>query len=261
MTNTELKYYEKLKQKKFRDLEDKFLIEGVHLIEEYLDSEIYKNEPGEIFVREGFINDDLINRIRSQKPAVKLITLEERIFNKLSETVSPQGIIGVVNKPAGRYQTDFSKSNQSLVVALDNINDPGNLGTILRTCYWFGVNEVIISKNSADIYNSKVIRSSQGAIFHLPIHDELDLNTELVEYFKNGFAVYLSDAKARNDEVRVKTGKKIVLVFGNEANGISKEILADKNYSIVKVKGYSNCESLNVAVTAGIVLNEFRRAD
>ncbi|MDQ3021905.1 MAG: RNA methyltransferase [Bacteroidota bacterium] len=260
MTNNELKYFEKLKQKKYRDLENKFLIEGVHLIEECLDSKMYSNELEKIFIREDFVNEDLITGIKDRKAAIELIPLDEKIFNNLSETVNSQGIIGVVNKSVRKLQNDNLKSNQILLVALDNINDPGNLGTILRTCYWFGVHEVAISDNSADIYNSKVIRSSQGAIFNLIIQEKLNLEYELDKYFNNNFAVYLSDANANNtlSNLVVNVEKKIVLVFGNEANGISKEILANKNYSGIRVKGFSNCESLNVAVTAGIVLYEFK---
>jgi RNA methyltransferase, TrmH family len=259
LTNNELKYFEKLKQKKYRDLENKFLIEGAHLVEECIKSGIYRDNLEIIFIREDFNENDLISYIRKTLSDTRIIQLEERRFNKLSETVNSQGIIGVVNKPHNKNKIDFSNSGL-LVVSLDNINDPGNLGTILRTCHWFGADEVLISKDSADIYNSKVIRSSQGAIFNLIIRNEINLEKELDKYSKNGFVIYLSDAKAdsSSDELIFPEKKNTIIVFGNEANGISKEILTDKNYLKIKIRGFSKCESLNVAVAAGIILDRFR---
>lgn len=259
MTNNDLKYYEKLKLKKYRDIENKFLIEGSHLIEECFGSEIYKNQIEKVIIRKDFEDNSLIQKITKNYSGFEIITLEERKFKKLSETVSPQGIIGIINKPLINHEIDFSLSNL-LIVSLDSINDPGNLGTILRTCYWYGVNEVLISKNSSDVYNSKVLRSSQGAVFYLSIRNELDLEKEIMYYNKNNCCIYISDTKAglTLNELKLKSGENILVVFGNEANGIKEEIMLNKNYTGIKIKGFSDCESLNVAVSAGIILNKFK---
>lgn len=259
MTNNDLKYYGKLKYKKYRDIENKFLIEGIHLVEECLNSELYKKQIDKIIIRSNFGDKSFLQKFKSNNRGIDIIELEEGKFNKLSETINSQGIIGIIRKSEVNYINDFSLSNQ-LVVSLDKINDPGNLGTILRTCYWFGVNEVLVSKNSSDIFNSKVLRSSQGAVFYLSIREELNLESELTNYFKNNFRIYVSDSKTNLtiDNINHKSGENILVVFGNEANGISQEILLNKNYTGIKIKEYSGCESLNVAVAAGIILNKFK---
>lgn len=259
MTNNEIKYFEKLRQKKYRESENKFLIEGIHLIEECLQSELFRNQLEKIIVRDDFNAKSLNTIFINHNCFPELYTIDERTFSKLTETVNSQGVIGIVNKPILNYDIDISKSGL-VIVALDNLNDPGNLGTILRTCYWFGVDEVLLSKNSVEIYNSKVIRASQGAIFNLNIKSELDLEIELGKYSGNGMSVYLSDNKAKSvPEIFKNTVKKnIVVVFGNEANGISANILNCKDYQKFGIKGFTKCESLNVSVAVGIVLNEIK---
>ena len=103
-----------------------------------------------------------------------MLYCSEKNFDKISDTVNPQGIIAVVKKPEHASRMHNSEKNK-LIIALDNINDPGNLGTIIRSCYWFNVDKILISRNSVDLYNSKVIRASQGAIFHTDITNEGDL--------------------------------------------------------------------------------------
>lgn len=258
MTKAELKYYEKLKQKKYRDSERKFLIEGIHLVEECIKSEKFKNNIEKIFIDKNFTEVLSFQNSGNKHQFTKIVRLDEKDFNKLTETVNSQGIIGVVNKLSPVKNID--SNGLALTVALDNINDPGNLGTIIRTCYWFGVTEVLISRNSSDLYNSKVIRSSQGSIFHLNIRNELNIENELEEYFKKGFCILLSEANGKIPSADLKNfgERNTVIVFGNEANGISKSILRNPDYHSVAVKGFTQCESLNVAVAAGIILNDLK---
>lgn len=259
MTNNEIKYYEKLRQKKYRESENKFLIEGIHLVEECLQSALFRNQLEKIIVRNDFDTKSLNKIFHKHNSFPELYTADERAFSKLTETVNSQGVIGIVSRPMLNYNIDFSKTGL-LIVALDNLNDPGNLGTILRTCYWFGVDEVLLSKNSVEIYNSKVIRSSQGAIFNLNIRSDLDLEIELSEYRRNQMSVFLSDSNSESLQgIFMNTVKKnIVVVFGNEANGISANILNCKDYQKFGIDRFTKCESLNVSVAAGIVLNEIK---
>ena len=259
MTNNEVKYYEKLKQKKYRDLENKFLIEGIHLIEECLKSGSSGNKIEKIFIRNDFENDSINKILRDHNYNKALVRLEKKTFRKLSETVNSQGIIGAVNMTFPDFKIDFSKS-ELVVVALDSINDPGNLGTIIRTCHWFGVNEILISKNSADIYNSKTIRASQGALFSQKIRNELDLKSVLEEYHQNGLKIFLSvvNSECSLDVIKKYANGNMVIVFGNEANGISSNIINCERYDSFTIKGFSQCESLNVSVAAGIALNKIR---
>lgn len=252
------KYYEKLKQKKYRREEKKFLIEGDNLVFECLGSDRYKDSIEAVFVRRDFENGKLLKKIYAEIPEVRVEDLNESVFNKLSETVSPQGIIACVrNVETPECNNSF---NSDLIIALDNINDPGNLGTIVRTCYWFGVNEIILGNDCVDHLNPKVIRASQGAVFHTDIYRAEDLKESLMEIRSKDRPVYLMDVDADMNISDLRSGslKKCVLVFGNESNGISKEIISEKNFKCMKIKGYSNCESLNVAVSAGIAIYEFR---
>jgi len=263
LTNSELKYYEKLKHKKYRDEENKFLIEGVHIIEECLKSEHYSDHIEKFFLRIDFKDEELIKKINTETPDIEITFLENKKFNKLSETENSQGVIASVNKILNNASVKSKIPNlkSKIFTALDRISDPGNLGTIIRTCHWFGINDILISENSADIYNSKVIRSSQGALLHVNVRNETNLVEELKELHKNNFEVIITDLQADKylSEYKFETKKNYVLVFGSEANGISNEILDNKNYHKIKIKGYSDCESLNVAVSSGIVINEVRK--
>jgi TrmH family RNA methyltransferase len=260
-TLNDVKYYAKLKLKKYRDREGKFLIEGIHLIEECLKSEKYRNNLEKIFVREDFQNDKAFEIIRSYNHIADIEIIDEIKFSKITETVTSQGLIGVVSKLSGEISKVTSEETSIIKVVLDSINDPGNLGTILRNCHWFGADEVIVGINSADIYNSKVLRSSQGAVFNLNISNETEIENELVNLKAKGFEIIITDLKAENylSEFTIEKNKKFALVFGNEASGISENITVNKNYKHLKIKGFSDCESLNVSVTSGIFLYTFRK--
>mgnify|MGYP002622869973 CR=1 FL=1 len=253
MTRAELKYYISLHQKKYRDKENKFLIEGIHLIEEILKSKFYSNNLETVFVSGEFDDKDLLSKLAKNNIPFEIINNKE--IEKLSETKTPQGIVGVVNKI-----TSSKPKGSSLIVALDMINDPGNIGTIIRTCYWFNVDELILSKGSADIFNSKVIRSSQGAVFNLSITTGIDLVDYLNKQHRNGFKVYLTTLNTSQTTTEtVFTGNdKFIFVFGNESTGISKSILENPDFHSIKIPPYSECESLNVGISVGIILNEFR---
>jgi TrmH family RNA methyltransferase len=252
ITKAEGKYYASLKQKKYRDLEKKFIIEGTHLIEEVLTSEYYNKNLDKVFIRNDYTDDAILKKL--SKAGVPVFSIESKTFDKIADTITPQGIFGIV-----KYLETAPKASQgSLIIAFDEINDPGNLGTILRTAYWFGVKGAALSKNSVDIYNPKVIRSSQGGSFNILAETNLDLHTYLTSKQKDGWTVLLTDLSAEENisEMDLKTGGKYVVVFGSEANGISKEILDDPGFRRVKIRGHSDCESLNVGVSVGIVLNE-----
>lgn len=259
MTNAELKYFSKLRQKKFRDQENKFLIEGENIIAECLRSDIYKKNLKIVFIRENYINEKLTDLIQNSRSRIEIISLSERNFSQLSETINPQGIIGVV----GKHENEFTdqKLSGNIIVALDSVNDPGNLGTIIRTCHWLGIKDLITGSGSVEIFNSKVLRSSQGSLFYLNIIEGIDLVNDLEHYHRSGYKIILTvlNSQIYLDEYKISNEDKYIIVFGNEANGISRNILANTNYETIKIRGYSDCESLNLSVSAGIVLNTFRK--
>ena len=256
MTNKELKYYENLKRKIFRDSEGYFLIEGVHLIEECLNSKYYNESLKKLILQKGFSNKELLEKINSKIRNIDTAYLDKNKFKKLTDTENSQGIIGIVEKT----KPIVKAGNKKLIVALENLNDPGNLGTILRTCFWFNVDEILISRNSVELFNSKVIRATQGALFNLIIHEEQNLANELRKLYGKGFEIYLTDSEGKFElsEMNFKKKNNFVFVFGNEANGISKELKQNKNFNTLRIKRNTNCESLNVGVSVGIILNSVR---
>jgi len=246
ISQSELKYYSSLLVKKFRNKENQFIVEGSKIVEEGLLSD-YICEV--IFVTPAFIDShqEIIERTKTKK-LVKLKSLE---FQKLSDTRSPQGIAAVFNK--NYPKKDINEVKENFIVLIDNISDPGNLGTILRTCDWFGINTVLISNQSVEYLNPKVIRSSMGSIFHLNIYEEFDL-TKLEEMKKRGYKIICSDLRGKNINDFQFQNKSIV-VFSNESFGPSEIIksLADEFVTIPK---QGKAESLNVSSAAAIILSK-----
>ncbi|MBM4158602.1 MAG: RNA methyltransferase [Ignavibacteria bacterium] len=254
MTNKELKLYSSLKLKKYRETENLFLIEGEHLVEECLKSIKYKNLLIKLLIEKGR-KFSFLNKYKELTGKTETEEIETTKFRKISETKNSQGIAGILQMPE---KVKFSKGK--LIVALDNINDPGNLGTILRTCHWFGTDTVLISENSVDIYNSKVLRASQGSVFHIDIITDINLNKTLFDLYKDNYDIYLTTLETTYflDDIKFEADKKTVFVFGNEATGISKDLINNKIYKQIKIKGYSTCESLNIGISTGILLHTFR---
>lgn len=262
LTVQDIKLFEKLKQKKYRNREKKFLIEGMNLIEECIKSDYYKNKMEKIILREDAGSKSSENRLREIGYFRNVHTLDESRFKKISETVASQGIIGIVDMTESSIAETEISDKDRLIIVLENISDPGNLGTIIRNCYWFSVDKIIISKNSADIFNSKVIRSTQGALFHSKIKTDADIEAELEYLNRKNVSIFLTDLKAEKycHEYDFSKFNKSAFVFGNESSGLSEKIIENKNYHKLKIKGFSSCESLNVAVSSGIILNEYKKS-
>ncbi len=252
LSQTKLKEIAKLLQKKNREEKNKFIIEGNHLVFEALNSNW---NVVEIFLRENIKCDEIINIATRKNIVCKIIS--EKFLEKISETNTSQGIIAIVEK-----KSFFRKEilNSNLIVALDEISDPGNLGTIIRTCDWFDVNSILISKNSCELFNSKVIRSTQGSLFHTKIFDDINLKDEILQLKKNGFKIFSTSSYAQKKLYKMKFPQKSVFVFGNESNGISKNIesICDENFSIPK---FGKGESLNVGISCGIILSHFKNVN
>lgn len=259
MTKNKLKYYSFLKMKKHRDEEKKFLIEGIHLVQECTKSELYKNKILKII-----LDSDKKKQLKEQKIFDMIDNYDYEFvnsvdFKKLSDTVNSQGIIAVIEKvESNNLYSDLNKSKM-LIAGLENINDPGNLGSIIRTCHWFNVDLLIISSDSADIYNSKVLRASQGSVFHINIINELNLFEYSDKLAEKGYSLYVSTPYCNDSINELCIGNdKNVIIFGNESTGVSNQFLESKKFIKIKIDGYSNCESLNVSISAGIIINKFR---
>ncbi|MCI8482553.1 MAG: RNA methyltransferase [Clostridia bacterium] len=217
--NEIIKKIRKLKEKKYREQEKKYLIEGMKLIEEAVEE---KASIDTIVVCEDCVENHTIEqKLLYEIAKYNCIYVAEKVFDVMTEVNNPQGILAVVNKENNEEKIDY---NDDMIVVLDGIQDPGNLGTILRTIDSVGLKQVILSEKTADAYNPKVVRSTMGAIFRVNIIVSHDMIKTLKEMKKHKFKILATSLETKNSIYDVDYNKK-VLVIGNEANGISKEVL------------------------------------
>lgn len=248
ISRNELKYYSSLSQKKFRESELKFLVEGLKNVEEGLNSH-FNCEIILSTYEFAEQHQNIINQAKKKKIRIEIIRSQD--FIRISETKSPQGIAAVFKYAKLNFYPEKTESN--ILVYLDNISDPGNLGTIIRTCDWFGINEILISKYSVDYLNPKAIRASMGSIFHLYIFEELDTEV-LIDLQNRNYKIICSDLDGKN-LFDYRFPEKIVLAFSNESAGPSEAVkkIAD---DVITIPRIGNAESLNVAIASGIILSK-----
>ncbi len=260
LTNEKIKEIKKLYDKKYRIQNKQYIIEGIKIIQEaflqkqsfvtiVICEEIYRNVN---------IDKSVVSKVLNENEE-KILYVDNKVFNSVCDTKTPQGIIAVLEMKTNNLLC-VTNSNNENVLFLDNIQDAGNMGTILRSARAFGFDTVILNKGCIDIYNPKVIRATMGNIFMLHILQLQDEGKEmLLNLKKNGYTVYATTLENSIDiyDVIVYNNKK-VLVVGNEANGIQQEILklSDVNISIPML---NNTESLNVGVATSIVMSEIQR--
>lgn len=255
LSKNEIKYLHSLSQKKVRQTEKKFILEGWRALKEALNSSFQIEL---VAVLPQFLeNPDYaktISEIEERKILVKELT--ELELKKIADTVHSQGIIALTHQRASSLDHSLLRRS-SLIVVVDSISDPGNLGSIIRSADWFGVDAVLLGKGCVELYNEKVVRSTVGSIFHLPIIEGVDLQQALPELKKNDFWVMAASADGKESYILAKAKAKNVLVFGNEAHGVSREIrgMAD---TVVKIPKFGHAESLNVGVASGILLAHLR---
>jgi len=240
LVKQKLKYIQTLGQKKFREQEGLFLAEGPKLVKELLEADPAAVK--EVFALEEWIND---NRSLLIKTAVTAITVQE--LERLSQLTTPNRVLAIVQQ----YDTGkIHPANNTLTLALDTIQDPGNLGTIIRIADWYGISQIICSPDSAECYNPKVVQSTMGSIARVKVH-----YTDLEEWLavQEGVHIYAA-ALLGKDVTTMDKIKEGIIVIGKESKVISPaiEALEDTKINIPK-KG--NEESLNAAVATGIILS------
>lgn len=250
--NEIVKNIRKLKEKKYRDLENAYIVEGIKLVKEAIAE---KTKIKQIVMCENFAdNSDLDKDTLYEIAKHNLIYVTEKVFNLITDVKTPQGIIAVIEKNNANTQIDYS---QDIIIALDDLQDPGNLGTILRTVDSANLNQIILSKNSADPYNPKVVRSTMGGIFRVNIIETENLQETLKNLQEKKFRIMVTSLDTNNSIYDVNYTKKVI-VIGNEANGVSKAIqdMADEK---VKIPMLGKTESLNASVATGIMIYEYVR--
>ena len=221
-----------------------FFIEGKKFIDEIpADWEIVS-----MLYSESFANKENI----SAKKGIEI--LRDSRFNQISGTKTPQGIMAVCEKKTYGRERCFIKKDALLVFA-EEINDPGNLGTIIRTARACGANGVFLSAGSADVYNPKVLRASAGSFFHVPVFENENINDFAADCIKNGVALVAAHANGRLYPHEIDLKKSAALVFGNEARGLSEEAIKVADFS-VKIPMPGGAESLNVSAACAVFLYE-----
>ena len=237
LTKSQIKLITSLKQKKFRTQHQLFVVEGIKVVQEFLNSDY---EMDAIFAV-----DDHFSQYNE-----KFTKVDSKELAKISGFSTPNKVLATFKIPSS-----FAVNWSALVVALDDINDPGNLGTIIRLCDWFGIENLVCSEATVDCYNPKVVQASMGShtrvnISYINLKNNLPTASNCMGTFMDGESIY--------EQNLPKTG---VIVLGNEANGISEEIeaLMQTRLSIPRFGSIKQTESLNVANAAAIILSEFKR--
>jgi TrmH family RNA methyltransferase len=237
ISKNQIKFINSLSLKKNRVKAQLFVAEGEKIVNELLNS---KFEIEHIYATKQFL---VINS--SKKSALTVVSNEE--LSRISNLTSPNNVLAIV-----KISQKESEKSGGIKLVLDDVNDPGNLGTIIRICDWFGVTQLICSNSTVDCYNPKVVQSAMGSVFRLDIK-YLDLATYLANIDTPVYGAYMNGVDVKGQELP----KQAHLIMGNEANGISESIskYITNKVSIKNIGG--NTESLNVAVATSILLHEF----
>ena len=234
INNDKVKYWIKLQEKKFRDQEGLFIVEGDHLVNEAIKHGL---------VKEIISLDDFQNSITTYK-------VTKEIMKKISKQQSVSRICAVCFKIK-------EKEVGNKIICLDNIQDPGNLGTIIRSAVAFNIDTIILNDKSVDLYNDKVIRSCEGMIFNVNVI-RTNLENKLMDLKNSGYKIVSTSVKNNQLLKNIKLEDKYAIVLGNEGNGVSKEI-EDLCDDFIYIKMNESCESLNVAVASSIIMYELNR--
>ena len=249
--NEIIKNIKKLKDKKYRDEENKYIVEGIKMVKEAI---IENAKIDKIVVCEDCVNDGTIEKeLLYEIAKYNCIYVSEKVFSSITDVSNPQGILTVIE----RNNADNISYDEDVILVLDGIQDPGNLGTILRTLDSVNLKQIVLSENTADPYNPKVVRSTMGAIFRVNIVRSKNIIETLKEMQKQKYQIAVTSLDTDKTIYDVDFNKKVI-VIGNEANGVSKEVqdLADVKM-IIPMLGKT--ESLNAAVATGVILYEYVR--
>ncbi len=269
--NEVIKEIKKLKEKKYR--KNQYIVEGIKMVKEAI------NENASID-KIVFCNLEIEKEIENLSQ-FNYIEVSEKVFKELTDVVTPQGILAIINKSKfnincdnknklqddeklkngleAAVSSDIEKIDTSAnyILALDNIQDPGNLGTIIRTVDAANLKQIIVSKDTVDAYSPKVIRSTMGAIFRVNIIEVENLKETLQSLQKKNFEIVTTSLQTEKSIYDINYKNKVV-VIGNEANGVEKEIQEMSDYK-VKIPMLGKTESLNASVAASIMIYEYVR--
>ena len=241
-----------LKQKKYRLERQLFLAEGLRTVEEAIGSESVE----QIFYTA--IEDERTRRVleTAAEKDVALYCVSESVMKKISDTDSPQGIVAVCKMQSVKLESLFATGNMLLV--LDRVADPGNVGTMLRTADAAGIGGIVLLKGCVDIYAPKTVRSTMGSLFHVPVFAGAD-EAQFVKAAKRaGYELLVTSLEGADNLYKADLRGRLAFVMGNEANGVTETLLAEADKRVY-IPMAGRAESLNVAMAAGIVMFEALR--
>lgn len=252
-TNDNVKFIKSLNEKKSRLKNNTFYLEGVKVVNEILDKaiDIMFIAYSKSILISTYGGEELLKRI--EKCNYKVLDFEENIFRYMTDTINPQGVLVVMNIP--RYDLlEEIKNEKNNILILDKVQDPGNLGTIIRSCNAFNIDIIICTKDTADVYSPKTVRSTMGGILNTKIIYEEDI--EFIKILKSyGYNIVTTSLQAKESLETINYNEKYAFIMGNEANGVSKELEENSDIS-VKIPMSDKIESLNVGVATSIILYE-----
>ncbi len=239
VTKNQIKLITSLQQKKFRQIHQLFIAEGVKVIDELLKSNFELE-----FL---FVTETIFEWVASDKKN----SIDFDSLKKISSLSTPNNCLAVFKIPVQKPYSGFG-----LTVALDSISDPGNFGTIIRLCDWFGVEQIVCSTQTVDLYNPKVIQATMGSISRVTI-----LYTNLIDFLKQTTLPVYGTFMDGENVYKKKLPQNAILLLGNEANGISETLsgLVSNRIAIPRFGKLQQAESLNVATATAIFLSEFKR--
>ncbi|HLV51009.1 MAG TPA: RNA methyltransferase [Flavobacterium sp.] len=241
LSKNQIKYITQLKQKKYREQQNVFIAEGIKVIQELI------NAPLEL------VHLYSTKEWQTKLPATLFTMISEAELKKISSLTTPNQCLALF-----KMKEIKTLKNKGLKLALDAVRDPGNLGTIIRLCDWFGIEDLICSKETVDVYNPKVVQATMGSLTRVNV-----FYTDLEEYLKRSESPVFGTFMEGENIYKQSLPNEGIIVMGNEANGISKEIedLVTRKVSIPRFGDLQQTESLNVATAVAIILSEFKRGN
>ncbi len=284
VNNQRVKEVANLKQKKYRTESGTFFAEGLRAVEEavqYADvtelfyteaeagrlDEVLKaagNVPADTKEKSGNMNNVNHNNAGTAKKrneaanGIRMYQVDEKVMAKLSDTKAPQGVLAVIRTPEQnlrQLRPGTASDNNAPVIILDRVQDPGNLGAIIRTADAVGALGLILLEGCVDAYSPKVVRASMGSLFHLPVVQDVTAEEALTWCYRNGYEPAATALKNAQNVYKADISKKMAFLFGNEANGVAEELQAAAETRLfIPMTGLA--ESMNVAMAAGIILFE-----
>ena len=251
--NEFIKNIKKLKDKKYRDERNEFIVEGIKMVGEAIKEEA--NIKNIIICDDCYNNCEIPSEIKYEIAKKKITYVSQKVFDSITDVTNPQGILAVVEK----NKVNDIDYKQDFFLILDDIQDPGNIGTILRTADSINLNQIIVSNKTADAFNPKVVRSTMGAIFRINVIVCEDLSNVISQLKKHKVKIAATDLKT-DKSIYDLDYKKTAVIIGNEANGVSEKLLERADVKI-KIPMTGKTESLNAAVATGIILYEKQRQE